>query len=151
MQFDPDNKIVKLCVQGMDMEGEGNQEEAGNLFLQAWNEATNDFEKFTAAHYVARHQKRIEDKLKWDETSLQLALKINDTTIKGAYPSLYLNIAKCYEDLNDLANAKNNYELALSFTNLLADNGYGNMIKGGIMNGIERMKKQPVIPKQNRK
>ena len=140
MQFDPNNKIVKLCAQGMDMEGKGNPEEASKYFLQAWNEATNDFEKFTAAHYVARHQKSVADKLKWDETALQLALKINDETIKGTYPSLYLNIAKCYEDLNDFDNARKNYQLALSFTNLLPDSGYGNMIKGGIMNGIERVK-----------
>jgi tetratricopeptide (TPR) repeat protein len=140
MQFDPNNNVVRLCAQGMDMEGEGRPEEASKLFFQAWNEATNDFEKFTAAHYVARHQKSVNDKLKWDETALQLALKINNETVKGTFPSLYLNIAKCYEDLKDLDNARKNYQLALSFTNLLPDSGYGNMIKGGIMNGIARVK-----------
>jgi hypothetical protein len=140
MQFDPNNNVVKLCTQGMDMEGEGKPEDASRLFLQAWNEATNDFEKFTAAHYVARHQKNIADKLKWDETALQLALKINNDTVKGFFPSLYLNIAKCYEDLNDFDNARKNYQIALSFTNLLPDSGYGNMIKGGIINGIARVK-----------
>jgi len=139
MEFDPNNNVVKLCAQGMDMEGKGKPEEASKLFLQAWNEATNDFEKFTAAHYVARHQKNVNDKLKWDEIALQLALKINNDTVKGTFPSLYLNIAKCYEDLNDLDNAKKNYDLALSFANLLPDNGYGNMVKGGIMKGIARV------------
>lgn len=141
MEFDPNNNIVKLCAEGMDMEGKGNKEEASKLFLQAWNGATNDFEKFTAAHYVARHQKSVAGKLKWDETALQLALKINNDTVKGTFPSLYLNIAKCYEDLNDLDNAKKNYELGLSFSNQLPDNGYGNMIKSGIMKGIERVSK----------
>jgi rifampin ADP-ribosylating transferase len=47
----------------MEMEVKGNPEEASKLFLQAWNEATTDFEKFTAAHYVARHQKSVADKL----------------------------------------------------------------------------------------
>jgi tetratricopeptide (TPR) repeat protein len=139
MEFDPNNNVVKLCAQGMDMEGKGKPEEASKLFLQAWNEATNDFEKFTAAHYVARHQKSVNDKLKWDEIALQLALKINNDTVKGTFPSLYLNIAKCYEDLNDLDNARKNYDLALSFANLLPDNGYGNMVKGGIMKGIARV------------
>jgi tetratricopeptide (TPR) repeat protein len=140
MQFDPNNNVVKLCAKGMDMEGKGDHEGASDLFIQAWNEATNDVEKFTAAHYVARHQKSIADKLKWDETALQLALNINDDTIKGAYPSLYLNIAKCYEDLNDFDNARKNYTLALSFTGQLTDDGYGKMIKEGIMNGIKRVK-----------
>ncbi len=138
MNFDPNNHVVKLCIQGMD--SEGRPEEASKLFIQAWNEATNDFERFIASHYVARHQKSIADKLKWDETALNLALKINDDTVSGAYPSLYLNIAKCYEDLGDMKSAGKNYQLALSFTDKLSDDGYGNMIKGGILNGIERLK-----------
>lgn len=123
MEFNPNNNVVKLCVQGMDMEGKGKPEEASRLFLQAWNEATNDFEKYTAAYYVARHQKNVSDKLKWLETALKFALKINDDTVRGAYPSLYLNIAKCYEELSDTDNAKKNYELATSFTDKLSDKG----------------------------
>ncbi|MBA4852128.1 rRNA adenine methyltransferase [Emticicia sp. BO119] len=140
MQFDKNNKIVQMCGQGMMLEGEGKKEEALQLFQQAWDEAANDFEKFTSAHYVARHQKTIADKLKWDETALQHALNINDDSIRATYPSLYLNIGKCYEDLNDFAKARKNYQLALSFADLLPDDGYGKMIKGGILNGIERVK-----------
>jgi len=123
MEFNPNNTIVKLCLQGMDLEGKNKSEEASKLFLQAWKEATNDFEKFIAAHYVTRHQKNVSDKLKWLETALQLALKINNDTVKSALPSLYLNIAKCYEDLNDPAKAKSNYELATSFKNKPSDIG----------------------------
>src|SRR5436190_8066878 len=112
MEFDPNNNIVKLCLQAMEMEGKGKPAEASKIFLQAWNEATNDFEKFTASYYVARHQKNVRDKLKWLQTSLQFALKINDDAVKGAFPTLYSNIAKCFEDLSDPGNAKMNYELA---------------------------------------
>jgi len=107
----------------MDMEVKSKPEEASRLFLQAWNEATNDFEKFTAAYYVARHQKNVSDKLKWLETDLQLALKINDDSVKSALPTLYSNIAKCYEELNDPGNAKKNQELAISFAGKPADKG----------------------------
>ncbi|HYJ64458.1 MAG TPA: NAD(+)--rifampin ADP-ribosyltransferase [Parafilimonas sp.] len=123
MEFDPRNNVIKLCVQGMDAEEKSKPEEASKIFLQAWNEATNDFEKFTAAYYVARQQKNVRDKLKWLETSLQFALKINDVTVKGAFPSLYSSIAKCYEELSDPDNAKKNYELANSFTDNPSDNG----------------------------
>jgi tetratricopeptide (TPR) repeat protein len=139
MQFDPENHVNKLCAQGMQAEGEGKPEEASKLFQQAWNEAANDREKFTAAHYVARHQKSVADKLKWDQAALDRALKIDEEDIKGAYPSLYLNIAKCYEDLKDFDKANENYLLALNFTTFLLDDGYGNMIRGGINNGIERV------------
>lgn len=123
MEFDPNNNVIQLCVQGMDMEGKGKPEEAKIIFLQAWSEATNDFEKFTAAYYVARHQNNVRDKLKWLETSLQFALKINDVTVNGAFPVLYSNIAKSYEDLGDQDSAKKNYELANSFTDNPSDNG----------------------------
>src|SRR5436305_3606009 len=123
MEFNPQNNIVKLCMQGMGMEEKGKPEEASRLFLQAWNEATNDFEKFLAAYYVARHQINGSDRLKWLQTALQLALEINDDSVKGALSSLYINIAKCYEDLNDFDNAKKNYELANSFIGKPSDKG----------------------------
>ena len=123
MEFDPNNNVVKLCLQGMDFEGKSKPEEAIRLFLQAWNEATTEFEKYIAAHYVTRHQKSVPDKLRWAETTLQFALKINSPTVNGVFPSLYLNIAQCYEDLGDLASAKKNYELAASFKDKLSDSG----------------------------
>jgi hypothetical protein len=141
MTFDPSNKIVILCSKGMDKESEGKAEEASQLFLQAWNEATSDMEKFIAAHYVARIQKTISDKLIWDQNALDLALKLNDEKMKGSYPSLYLNIAKCYEDKNDRENARINYESALSYSHFLPDDGYGKMILSGINQGIKRITK----------
>jgi tetratricopeptide (TPR) repeat protein len=123
MEFSPFNNIVKLCLQGMDLEEKGRLEEANRIFLEAWNEATNNFEKFLAAYYVARHQINGSDKLKWFQTALQLALEINDDSVKGALSSLYVNIAKCYEDLNDFDSAKKNYELANSFIGKPTDNG----------------------------
>ena len=82
MQFDPENHINKLCAEGMLLEGEGKPQEALVLFEQAWQNATNNLEKLTAAHYVARGQKNIADKLTWDETALNLALEIIPTILK---------------------------------------------------------------------
>lgn len=123
MEFSPFNKIVKCCLQGMAMEDQGKAEKAKKLFMQGWNEASNDFEKYLAAHYVARHQTSVPDKLKWLETSLKYALKINDSTVKSAYPSLYSNIAKCYEDLYQTDKAKENFNLARSYKNNPFDKG----------------------------
>lgn len=123
MEFSQNNNIVRLCLQGIAMEKQGKSEEASALFFQAWNEATNDFEKFISAHYVARHQKSVSDKLRWLETDLQLALKINDDTVKSALPPLYANIAKCYENLGDTNEAKKNYELAASYDDKPSDKG----------------------------
>ncbi|MFI5160558.1 MAG: hypothetical protein ACHQHN_04735 [Sphingobacteriales bacterium] len=139
MQFDHNNPVIKLCADGMQLEGEGKSAEAAAAFQQAWELAATDIEKFTSAHYMARHQNSVADKLKWDQTALQFALNINDEPIKETLPSLYLNIAKCYEDLNDFPNAKENYQNALSYTAFLGDDGYGSMIRAGIENGIGRV------------
>lgn len=123
MEFNPSNNVVKLSLQGMSMEEQGKPEEAIKLFLQAWSDATDDLEKFIAAYYVARHQKNVSDKLKWFETALQFALKINDDSVKSAFPSLYSNIAKCYEELKDPENAQKNYKLAASSNDQSFDKG----------------------------
>ena len=123
MEFDPRNNVIQLCVQGMGMEDSGKPEEAKRLFLQAWDEATNGFEKFIAAYYVARHQETVRDRLKWLETALQYALRINDVSVSSAFPALYSNIAGCYEELSDPDSATKNHELADSFKGDPFDNG----------------------------
>jgi rifampin ADP-ribosylating transferase len=123
MEFSPANNVVKLCLQGMALEESGKAEEANEVFFHAWSEASNDFERFIAAHYVARHQTSTSDKLRWLETALQLALKLNNDSVNAAFASLYTNIAKCYEDLNEPGKAKKNYELANSFTGNPSDKG----------------------------
>jgi len=123
MEFDPRNNVIRLCVQGMDMGGNGQPERASRLLLQAWNEATNDFEKYISAYYVARHQENVSDKLKWLETALHFALEVDSDAVISAFPNLYSNIAKCHEDQGDVENAKKNYELANSFTDKPSDSG----------------------------
>ena len=114
--FDPNNIVINLCAKGMECELNQKPDEARELFLEAWYKAEADFEKFIAAHYVARHQNSIIAKLTWDEIALGHALKINDEGMRTNFASLYLNIAKCHEDLNDFDRALKNYQLAQSYT-----------------------------------
>jgi tetratricopeptide (TPR) repeat protein len=123
MEFSPSNKIVQLCIQGIAAEESGEAEDALGLFLQAWKESTNDFEKFLAAHFVARHQDNVRDRLKWHETALQFAREVDDEATRSALPSLYSNIAACYEELGDVDTAKRNYEKANSFAGGPDDKG----------------------------
>src|SRR5215204_4283571 len=123
MEFNPSNPIIKRCIHGIAMEEQDKPEEASRLFRQAWNEASNDFEKFTAAFFVARHQKNLFDKLQWLQTALQFALRVDNDNVKGAFSSLYANIAKCYEELGDHVNAEKNTALSQSFAGNLSDKG----------------------------
>lgn len=139
MFFDTNNPIVRKCADGMMLEGAGQEAEARQAFSDAWNMATTDTEKCIAAHYIARQQPTPAEKLIWDERALGYAQQVTDDNIKEGFPSLYLNIAKGYEDLNNLAAARENYRLAQSFLQYLPEDGYGKMIKGGISQGLERM------------
>ncbi len=123
MEFSPNNNIVRLCLQGIAMEGKGEPDKASELFLQAWDESTYDFEKFISSYYIAKYQKNTSDKLHWLETALQVALQMNDASVQSAFPVLYTSIAKCYEEIGESDNAKKNYELAASLNDIPSDTG----------------------------
>ena len=139
MEFDHHNKVIHLCTKGMQKEGEMKPAEAKAFFIKAWQEAASDIEKFIAAHYMARHQETIKDKLKWDELALRIALKIDTEQMKSFYPSLNLNIGKCHEDLGNMEQAMACYNAAKSYIPYLPDSGYGEMIKSGIDAGLSRI------------
>jgi rifampin ADP-ribosylating transferase len=138
MDFNPENKINRLCAEGMSAEAAGDPLLARNLFQQAWKESENDFEKFTAAHYLARQQNSVEEKLKWDLISLSHAIKVGEENVRQWLPSLYLNIGKGYEELKDFGSAKAAYHSASSFQHFLPDDGYGRMIRSGIISAPKR-------------
>ena len=123
MDFNPQNPVVQLCLQGMAREDKAEPDEAKRLFLQAWSEAADDFERFIAAYFVARHQANAADQLQWLQKALQFALRVNDERVAAAFPPLYANIARCQEDLGDHANAKTNRDLAISADHAPSDRG----------------------------
>ena len=123
MEFSPFNHIVKRCLQGISLEEKGQPAQAGEMFLQAWQEATNDFERFLAAYFVARQQTAAADKLQWYQASLQFAETIHDESVQSAFPTLHFCIAKCYEELGDLYKAKSHFELGKAFTGKPTDSG----------------------------
>jgi hypothetical protein len=110
--MDPENPVVKLCVAGMQAEGQNDYEGARRLFAEAWKLASNDFEACIAAHYVARHQATPEDALWWNQESFRLAEAVGDERVTEFYPSLLLNLGHSHEVLEQVADAKRYYDLA---------------------------------------
>ena len=138
--YDESNRVVQLCVEGMQHEGFARNDHAKSCFERAWSEAQNDFKKSTAAHYLARHQPDASQKLKWDLIALQHAIQSDKTDVKNTFASLYLNVAKGYEDLNDHREALMYYQPALTHAGHLTPDPYAQMITQGIKNGLQRMK-----------
>src|SRR6185437_10133832 len=97
--MDPNNPVVRLCAEGMELERAGRKDEAARVFAQAWEQSSDDFERCVSAHYVARGQSRPEENLRWNLVSLEHADAILDGRVDGFYPSLYLNIGWAHEDL----------------------------------------------------
>lgn len=139
MIFDPNNPVVKLCAQGMQTEAEGNTEAANKLFAQAWDACTNNFERFTAAHYLARNQPTPQLNLHWNLEALRYARLHDNTETEGHFPSLYLNIGKAYENLGQPAEAANYYQQAHQCSTSLPAGNYGNMLRQGIAQALKRV------------
>lgn len=112
MEFNPGNHVVQRCLRGMAAMDNNQPREASQQFFQAWQESTNDFEKFLAAYYVAGSRHDAGEKLTWYHTALQHASKVNDAGVKSALAALYTHMARCYEALEDAGNAAKNYALA---------------------------------------
>lgn len=139
MKFDPQNAVVQLCQEGIQAEGFGHPDSARDYYRRAWELASNDFEKFTAAHYMARNQENTQDELYWNLLSLEHADAVNSEQMKPYYPSLHLNIARSYETMGKLETAAKHYQLAADYIPHLSQDGYGRMIASGIHAALRRI------------
>jgi rifampin ADP-ribosylating transferase len=123
MEFSPSNHVVKLCLQGMELENSGQPAEARQVFLNAWDAAANDSERFIAAHYVARHQESVAGRVEWLETGLRLASTLDNESVTSAFPPLHAKLAEGYETLGFPGRAAEHRALAASRQNLISDRG----------------------------
>lgn len=110
--MDQNNPVIKLCIAGTQAEFDGNMEAACDLYRQAWEAATDDYEACIAAHYVARCQESPEEIFRWNREALERAKSIDDDSVKDFYPSLYLNMGRSYARLGDQAEAEKYFNLA---------------------------------------
>lgn len=136
--MDPNNPVIKLCSQGMQAEAEGRPHDARNLFMQAWEASTDDYDACVAAHFVARHQPTPEEMLRWNQEALKRADAVADDRVREFYPSLYLNMGYAYETLDNQEEAKRYYALAAEKADELPDGRYGEIVRSGIAEGHRR-------------
>ena len=110
--MDTNNPIIKLCIEGTQAEFDGRVDDACELYRQAWEEATDDYEACIVAHYVARCYQSPKDMLRWNQEALERANAVSNDSIREFYPSLYLNIGRSHELLGHQAEAEKYYSLA---------------------------------------
>lgn len=137
--IDPQNAVVKLCAQGMQLTQDGDGESAKRLFLEAWQQSNTPFERAIAAHYVAKHQLTSEEIKDWNQKALDNANAVEGDDAKELYPSLYLNLGRSHEDSGSLEEARHCYEQALRLSIHLPDNGYRHLIENSATAGVKRV------------
>lgn len=137
--MDVNNPVIKLCSEGINAEMSGKSTEAYDLYMKAWEIRKDDYDACIASHYIARLQDNPQDILLWNQRSLDYAKVVNDETVKGFFPSLYLNMGKAYQDLGDKENARKNYQLATENLDVLSENSYGDTVRNAVAKRLKEL------------
>ena len=151
--IDPDNLVVQMCAEGMQLEGQARLGDARSAFEKAWRLAESAYERCIAAHYLARHQPNADATLEWNLRSLALADEVRQggegELVAGFYPSLQLNVGHSYEQLGDLAAAAAGYRAAQRAIDELEPVGgvgegrYADTLRDAVRRGLERVSAVP--------
>jgi hypothetical protein len=129
---------------------QGGDRSGGRRRLEAvWSriaDAPEPFHECVLSHYMADAQDVLADELAWDIRSLDAALRCTAEvqfdrqafSIAAFMPSIYLNLSDDYFRLGDFARARAHLASAREVIGVLADDGYGKLIRGG----LERLEKK---------
>lgn len=136
--MDLDNRVVALCVRGMQAESEGRVDAAREAFEQAWQLASDDYEACVAAHYRARHQADPLERLRWNEECLRRADLVGDERVAGFYPSLHLNLAHAHSELGRPEAALEHFRLAARHLAQVPAGPYADWVRLAVADGLRR-------------
>ena len=125
--------------------GHGQPEAAREVFAEIWDEIGgtqgDPLHVCVLAHAMADVQDDVHQELLWDQRALTAADQLTDDhvvqagvalPVAGLYPSLHLNLGECYRKLGDLDHARAHLRQAQASIGVLGDDGYGQLIRGGL-------------------
>ncbi|MGW7023587.1 hypothetical protein ACWGGS_30175 [Streptomyces decoyicus] len=141
--MDPELPVVRLCVEGMRAEADGQAGRALGLFQQAWEIAADDYEACIAAHYLARHQNSPEETLRWNQECLERADRVGDERVDGFYPSLYVNLGQACRRLGRTAQAHTYFARAAERVGEAPEGQYGDWNRFAIAEGLRGTASEP--------
>jgi tetratricopeptide (TPR) repeat protein len=136
--MDPNNPVVKLCMEGMAAEAKGRFEDARHLFEQAWSFCQDDYDACMAAHFLARHQDNPQAVFEWNQEALNRANLVGDDRVLSFYESLYMNLGHSYETLGDETEARRYYDMAADRLDDVPEGPYKDVVLDGITRGHKR-------------
>lgn len=142
MQLDLDDPVIRLLSEGASIEA-ARPNAAHDLYLLAWEAASNDYQACMAAHYVARAQDSARERFRWNAVALDRALAVSDGRAAGFLPSLYLNMGRSFEDVGRTDEARDAYRNAAGSLAALAADPYRAVLEEAIGRAIRRTAAAP--------
>ncbi len=128
MTIDPQNRVVRVLADAAAREAT-EPDAAAAAYRQAWELATDDYERCMAAHYLARVQASAEDRHCWNALALEKALAVADGRADGFLASLRLNLGRSLEDLGRMDEARAEYGGARDAARELPEGAYRSTIE----------------------
>ncbi|MGI5246716.1 hypothetical protein [Dactylosporangium sp. CA-139066] len=147
----PDAMMARIG-EGIALSQGGERDAARGLLTQLWDEIGPDgdpLHRCALAHHLADLQDDVREELAWDLRALEAADSVSEEraqeagvagSVRGFYPSLHLNLGEAYRKLGDFDRAREHLAQGRAAAGSLADDGYGNMIKGGLDRLADRLK-----------
>ena len=129
-EIDPTNPVVVLCAAGMATEGDGAA--ALRLFEQAWDARRDDYDASIAAHFLARQQADIAERLRWNMLAAQHAELVVDGRTRGFMASLYLNLGDAFLAAGQPEEARAALAKAAAGLADVSEGGYRSFVERGI-------------------
>jgi hypothetical protein len=141
--MDSTSSATKAISDAIGLLHQGETQRAREALLQMWDRLSPDGEPLqicTLAHFLADTETEVAAELEWDLRALEAAIGTRGTEDRDALspelanflPSLHLNVGDGYRRLRDNERAREHALNGLNRAGVLADDGYGNMIKGGL-------------------
>jgi tetratricopeptide (TPR) repeat protein len=143
MTIDSNNPVAALCAAGMAIEGD--VPAARRLFEQAWEVRRDDYDASIAAHFLARHQTTLEDRLAWNMRAARHAELVADERAHELKASLYLNLGDAYLAVGNSAGARVALGRAAESLDDLPVDGYRAFVKRGVDGLVRRLEEFDIV------
>ncbi len=130
---------------GLGLSQRSERDAARRVFQGVWSdiggESGDAFHRCAVAHAMADVQDDVGHELVWDLRALDAVTSITDeraaqagvaVSVGGFLPSLHLNLADCYRRLGDPVRAWEHVREGRDALGALGDDGYRQMVEGGL-------------------
>lgn len=148
---EPDAMMARIG-EGIALRERGERVAARDLFAQVWSEIGGEngdpLHQCALAHSMADVQDDVHEELAWDLRALAAADLLTDEraarggvagSVAGFYPSLHLNLGECYRKLGEPDRAREHLDRGRASVDVLGNDGYSQMIKGGLDRLTDRL------------